>query len=184
MSYSFKSVCSNIIPAGKYKAIVSDIKFASGGSKSILVTVTISEGDYAKRVHTETIPEKAYSFRLMPFLQACKVDVEREFATSEELYKFGFANAKGKTIMIDMGIRTYNGQEYNNITAFSPLPDSTVSADDVAKEFGTDPEVKGSFLDEIPTEGVGGSTPMNAENPTAAPEPELDVNLDDIENPF
>ena len=36
MSYSFKSVCSSLIPVGKYKAQVTDIKFAAGGSKNVL----------------------------------------------------------------------------------------------------------------------------------------------------
>ena len=179
MSFSFKTLCSNLIPVGKYKAQVTDMKFAAGGSKSILVTLTIVEGPYAKRVHIETIPEKAYSFRLMPVLKACKVDVDREFATAEELYKFGFASAKGKTIIINMGIRTYNGQEYNNVTDFSPLPDSTVSADDVAISFGENPEVKGKSLDGIFEE----ETVIHDNTPTAD-EPSLDIDLTDIESPF
>lgn len=179
MSFSFKTLCSNLIPVGKYKAQVTDMKFAAGGSKSILVTLTIVEGPYAKRVHIETIPEKAYSFRLMPVLKACKVDVDREFATAEELYKFGFASAKGKTVIIDMGIRTYNGQEYNNVTDFSPLPDSTVSADEVAASFGEKPEVKGNSLDGMVEEEI--NIPSDA---PAAEEPELDIDLSDIESPF
>jgi len=180
MSVSFKTLCSNLIPVGKYKAQVTDMKFAAGGSKSILVTLTIVEGPYAKRVHIETIPEKAYSFRLMPVLKACKVDVDREFATAEELYKFGFASAKGKTVVIDMGIRTYNGQEYNNITDFSPLPDSTVSADEVAASFGENPEVKGNSLDGMVEEEI--TVPANTA--PAAEEPELDIDLSDMETPF
>lgn len=177
MSFSFKSVCSNLIPVGKYKAQVTDMKFAAGGSKNILVTLTILEGPYAKRVHIETIPEKAYSFRLMPVLKACKVDVDREFATAEELYKFGFASAKGKTIMIDMGIRTYNGQEYNNVSDFSPLPDSTVSTDDVAKLLDEDPEVKGTTFVDSEAKIEAGTAPVNNE-------PELDIDLSDLDSPF
>lgn len=179
MSYSFKTLCSNLIPVGKYKAIVTDMKFAAGGSKSVLVTLTIAEGPFAKRVHIETIPEKAYSFRLMPVLKACKVDVDREFATAEELFKFGFAAAKGKTVMIDMGIRTYNGQEYNNVTDFAPLPDSTVSADDVVASFGAEPEVKGASLDGMVEEEI-----VIPEDTPAAEEPELDIDLSDMESPF
>jgi hypothetical protein len=177
MSFSFKSVCSNLIPVGKYKVQVTDMKFAAGGSKNILVTLTILEGPYAKRVHIETIPEKAYSFRLMPVLKACKVDVDREFATAEELYKFGFASAKGKTIMIDMGIRTYNGQEYNNVSDFSPLPDSTVSTSDVAKLFDEDPEVKSTTF-------ADSSTKIEAATAPANDEPELDIDLSDLDSPF
>lgn len=180
MSFSFKTLCSNLIPAGKYKAQVTDIKFAAGGSKNVLVTLTIMEGTYAKRVHIETVPEKAYSFRLMPILKACKVDVDREFATAEELFKFGFASAKGKIITIDMGIRTYNGQEYNNVTDFSPLPDSTVSADDVVASFGKEPEVKAQSVIDACDEVI--SVPESAT--PSADEPELDINLDDIESPF
>lgn len=179
MSFSLKTLCSNLIPVGKYKAQVTDMKFAAGGSKSILVTLTIAEGPYAKRVHIETIPEKAYSFRLMPVLKACKVDVDREFATAEEMMKFAFAGCKGKTIVIDMGIRTYNGQDYNNVTDFSPLPDSTVSVEDVAASFGETPEVKGSSLDGMVEEEIN-----IPDNTPAADEPELDINLDDIESPF
>lgn len=180
MSYSFKTLCSNLIPVGKYKAVVTDMKFAAGGSKNILVTLTFVEGPYAKRVHIETISEKAYSFRLMPLLKACKVDINREFKTAEELYKFGFTSAKSKIIMIDMGIRSYNGQEYNNVTDFSPIPDSTVSVEEVATAFGEDPEVKGVPLDgmfEVET-----NTPDNTK--TSTDEPKLDVDLTDMDLPF
>lgn len=176
MSFSFKSVCSNLIPVGKYKAQVTDMKFAAGGSRNILVTLTIVEGPYAKRVHTETISEKAYSFRLMPILKACKVDIDREFATAEELYKFGFASAKGKTIVIGMGIRAYNGQEYNNVTDFTPLADSTISAEDVMASFGETPEVKSNSLE--------GFVEEETSMPYTPTEPSLDISLDDIESPF
>lgn len=180
MSFTLKNLCSNLIPVGKYKMQVTDIKFAAGGSKSILINLTVAEGPYAKRVHTETIPEKAYSFRLMPFLKACKVDVDREFGTAEEMYKFAFASAKNKIIMADMGIRTYNETDYNNITDFSPLPDSTVSAEEVAESFGTTPEVKGNTLDGMVEEENHSANAV----PATAEEPELDINLDDLENPF
>jgi len=182
MSYSFKNVCSNLIPVGKYKAQVTDMKFAAGGSKNVLVTLTIAEGPYAKRVHIENIPEKAYSFRLMPVLKACKVDVDREFGTAEELFKFGFASAKGKTIMIDMNIRTYNGQDYNNVSDFSPLPDSTVSESEVTKEFGKEPKVTGTGMDISGM--VEEETHIPEEDLSQGPsEPSLDVDLD-IDSPF
>lgn len=179
MSFSFKTLCSNLIPVGKYKAQVTDMKFAAGGSRNILVTFTIAEGPYAKRTHIETISEKAYAFRLLPILKACKVDVDREFGTSEELYKYGFAAAKGKTIMIDVGTRTYNGQEYNNITDCSPLADSTVSAEDVLESFGEVPEVKGKALEDVVKADTGTDAPSA---PTK--EPELDIDLSDMELPF
>ena len=180
MSFSFKTLCSNLIPVGKYKAQVTDMKFAAGATKSILVTLTIVEGPYAKRVHIETIPEKAYSFRLMPVLKACKVDINREFATAEELYKFGFASAKGKTIMIGMGIRTYNGQDYNNVTDFAPIADSVTSIEDVTEAFGEAPVVKNHAAFETMVE-VENITPEVTEKST---EPELDIDLSDIESPF
>lgn len=182
MPISFKSLCSSLIPVADYKALVTDMKFAAGGSKNILVTFSIVEGPYAKRVHTETISEKAYSFRLMPLLKACKVDINREFATAEELYKFGFAAAKNKTIMVSMGVRTYNGQEYNTINSFAPIADSTVSVDDVAKSFGEEPTVKG---DAASLEGfVVEENNFNTEPQSPVQEPELDINLDDIDSPF
>lgn len=180
MSYSLKSLCSNLIPTGKYKAVVTDMKFAAGGSKSIQVTLTIAEGPYAKRVHIETIPEKAYSFRLMPVLKACKVDVDREFATAEEMYKFAFVACKGKTVMLDMGVRTYNGQEYNNVTDFSPLPDSTVSADEVVASFGENPEVTAPAIADVVEE----ETNINSDPAeSSSEEPSLDIDLD-VESPF
>lgn len=180
MSYSFKSVCSSLIPVGKYKAQVTDIKFAAGGSKNVLVTFTIAEGPYAKRVHTENISEKAYSFRLMPLLKACKVDVDREFGTAEELFKFGFASAKGKTVMIDMAIRSYNGQDYNNVSDYSPLPDSTVSAGEVTEAFGKEPNVTGISLEGMVEEETNVNDDGSLKEPS---EPSLDVDLD-IETPF
>ena len=180
MSYSFKTVCSNLVPVGTYKAQVTDIKFAAGGSKNVLVTLTIAEGAYAKRTQIETIGEKAYSFRLMPLLKACKVDVDREFATAEELFKFGFSAAKGKFLTITMGTRTYNGTEYNTVTDFAPLADSTVSADEVTASFGENPQVNAApVLDGNVDEEI-----IIPEDVPAANEPSLDINTDDIESPF
>jgi hypothetical protein len=178
---NFKTLCSNLIPVGTYKAQVTDIKFAAGASKNVLVTLTIMEVPYAKRTHIENIPEKAYSFRLMPVLKACKVDIDRDFGTAEELFKFGFASAKGKVIMINMGIRTYNGQDYNNVTDFSPLPDSTVSAEDVAASFGETPEVKAAPK---VTELAEEVTSIPEPSTPAADEPELNIDLSDIDSPF
>ena len=118
----------------------------------------------------------------LPFLKACKVDIDREFETAEELYKFGFASAKGKTIVIDMGVRVYNGTEYNNVTDFLPLPDSTVSVDDVAESFGVTPEVKNNTLDGMVSEEA--NTPEETEEVPGTDEPELDIDLSDADLPF
>lgn len=179
MGYSFKTLCSNLIPAGEYKAIITDLKYALAGTAT-QVTLTIAEGPYAKRVHIETINEKAYSFRLMPLLNAAKVDVSREFGTKEELFKFGFANAKGQTIVIEMGTRTYNGQEYNNVVTFKPVAGSTTSFEDVTLSFDEAPQVKGNSLDGMVTE----ETTSEVRDTKDSDEPVLDIDLDDIEKPF
>ena len=80
-----------------------------------------------------------------------------------------------------MGIRTYNGQEYNNVTDFFPLADSTVSEGEVTEAFGKEPKVTGISLDGMVEEGIPGEELPQA--PEAADEPSLDVDLD-IESPF
>lgn len=185
MSVSFEKICSNLIPTGKYKVQVTDIKFrlaATGEpSKDMMVTYTIVDGPCAKRTIVDTIYEKSFGFRLKPFLTACKVDLSREFATADELYHYGLATAKNKIILIDIGTRTYNGKEYNQISDFYPLPDSTVSFDDVMESFGDVPDVKGESAAPV----LDGKVEEEMNIPEEA-EPELDVNLDtgDIDNPF
>lgn len=146
MAFSFNRYCSDNLPAGKYKAVVTAAKFrmgADGGAtKDIAVTYTVAEGTYAKRVFSDTIFEKAHSFRLRPFLQACGVDISREFNSMEEMFQYGMKEVVGKTIMVDVSIRTYNGREYNNVDGWSALPGSTTGVDDVLAEFGEDPTVK------------------------------------------
>lgn len=177
---NFKKLCSNLIPSGLYKAQVTDVKFAAGtASKSILVTLTILEGPFAKRVITDTISEKAFGWRLMPFLKACNVDVEREYNTDEELMRYGFATAKGKTVKVEIGQRTYNGTDYNNVTDYAPLDASVTTAEEVLDAFDTTPEVKGNSLDGMVEE----ETNIPEEVP-ATEEPTLDVDLDDLDNPF
>jgi hypothetical protein len=53
-----------------------------------------------------------------------------------------------------------------------------VSADDVAASFGAEPEVKGASLDGMVTEE------MNVPESPSTEEPELDIDLSDIESPF
>jgi hypothetical protein len=146
MAFNFNKLCSNVIPVGKYKVQVTDIKFKANSmgesSKDIVVNYTIVDGPAAKRTLMDTIYEKSFSFRLKPFLTACKVDLNREFTTAEELYKYGFAAAKNKIILMDITVRTYNGKEYNNVDNWYPLPDSSTSSEDVLKDFGVDATMK------------------------------------------
>lgn len=143
MPYSFEKLCSNTVPAGTYKVQVTDVKLtasATGGTgKNFAVTYTIAEGPMAKKTITDTIFEKAYSFRLKPFLNACGVDLRREFATTEELIQYGANQAKGKIITVNVTTRLYNGKEYNNVDSWQALPESRVSSADVLKEFGDIP---------------------------------------------
>lgn len=178
MAYNFDKLCSNLIPTGKYKAQVTDVKFKTNSlgecSKDISVIYTIVEGAYSKKTIADTIYEKAFSFRLKPFLVACKVDTAREFATAEEMFKFGLKEAKGKIVTIDIGIRPYNGKEYNQVTNVYPIAGSTVTAEDVAADFGDIPDLGGAS-----TSTVGFDT-VKAEEPSL----DIDLNISDEDLPF
>ena len=145
MAFSFDKVCSNVIPKGTYKAQISDITFKTSTtgetSNDMVVRYVITEGEFAKRTVIDTIYEKAFSFRLKPFLKAAGVDTAREFDTAKELYNYGIREAKGKAVMIEVGTRDYNGNTYNQINSVAPMPSSTTSAEDVMKEFDMSPEV-------------------------------------------
>jgi len=181
MAYSFNDLCSNLIPAGRVKAQVTDIKFkvspTGEASNDIVVNYTIAEGPSAKRTLVDTLYEKAASFRLKPFLIACKIDMNRQFATKEELYQFGLKEAKGKIIMIDIGVKTYNGKQYNEVTNYYPLPDSSTTADEALEEFGaTEVKSKIDVKDDALPESLGGPV---EEMPT------LDIeDIEDSDNPF
>lgn len=143
--FTFNKVCSNTIPKGTYKAQITDIKFKTSSSSEtsydMEVRYTIAEGSFAKRVVTDFMSEKAFSFRLKPFLTAVGADLNREFDSMKELYEYGITTAKGKFVMVEIGTRTYNGNEYNNIITWAPLPGSSTSVDDVLNEFNTSPEL-------------------------------------------
>lgn len=145
MGFSFNKVCSNTIPKGTYKAQVTDIKFKTSSSSEtsydMEVKYTISDGPYAKRVINDFMSEKAFSFRLKPFLTAIGADLNREFDSAKELYEYGITTAKGKFVMIEVGTRTYNGNEYNNIVTWAPLPGSSTTVEDVLSEFSSSPEL-------------------------------------------
>lgn len=149
--FSFNKVCSNTVPKGTYKAQITDIKFKTSSSSEtsydMEVKYTIAEGTFAKRIITDFMSEKAFSFRLKPFLTAVGADLNREFDSAKELYEYGITTAKGKFLMIEVGTRTYNGNEYNNIVTWAPLPGSSTSVEDVLNEFEASPE----FVPERPT---------------------------------
>lgn len=143
--FSFNKVCSNTIPKGTYKAQITDIKFKTSSSSEtsydMEVKYTIAEGTFAKRMITDFMSEKAFSFRLKPFLTAIGADLNREFDSAKELYEYGITTAKGKFLMIEVGTRTYNGNEYNSIVTWAPLPGSSTSVEDVLSEFEASPEL-------------------------------------------
>ena len=153
MGFSFNKVCSNVIPEGTYKAIISDVKFRTSSTgetfNDLQVHLTIADGAFAKKTLIDTIYEKAFSFRLKPFLNACNVDMSREFATAKELYEYGINSAKGKTVLVEVIIKPYAGVDYNNVKSYAPIPGSTTSLDDVMEEFNAPMEA----LTEKPTIG-------------------------------
>lgn len=156
MGYSFSKVCANVIPSGTYKAQITDIKFKDSNDHStqynMEVHYVVSEGSFAKRTFIDTIYEKAFSFRLKPFLNAVGIDMSREFSTAKELYDYGIREAKGKFLMVELGIRTYNGNEYNEVKGWAPVASSSTTAEEVLKEFATSPEAlpKTPRLDDLP----------------------------------
>lgn len=143
MGFSFKKVCSNVVPVGTYKAQITEVKFKDSGDKSthynMEVHYAIADGPFAKRTVIDTIYEKAFAFRLKPFLTAIDADLNREFETAKELYEYGIRQAKGKFVMLEIGIRTYNGNEYNEVKGWAPIPSSTTTAEDVMAEFDVSP---------------------------------------------
>jgi hypothetical protein len=139
--FSFNKLCSNTIPAGTYKAQITDVNFKTSStgesSNDLVVHITITDGAYAKKNIIDTIYEKAFSFRLKPFLTACGVDMSREFNTAKELYEYGIKSAKGKNVLVEIIVKPYNGTDYNNVKSYMPLPGSTTSVEDVIAEFNT-----------------------------------------------
>ena len=137
--FSFDKICSNIVPKGIYKVVVEEIKFKvvdGNTTNDMQVHYRIVDGPCKGRPVVETISEKTFSFKLKPFLKAVGVDTAREFASAKELYAYGIKESKGKTLMITVNINTYNGNEYNQVAEYTPLPGSTTSAADVVAELG------------------------------------------------
>ena len=171
---SFNDLCVNTLPDGVYKAQVTDINLKvsknSDTSNDLVVHYTIVEGPLAKKTLIDTIFEKTFSWRLKPFLEACGLDMNKEFATSKELFNYGLSTAKGKIIMIEVGTRMYNGTKYNNVTGFSALPGSTTTADEVA-------DIVKDLNIPTATDTIVLSKEMNS--PEIVDEPKLEFNMDD-----
>ena len=176
MGYSFKNLCSNVLPVGTYKVNVQKIAFKTSSTgvatNDMVVHYVVVEGPYAKRTLTETISEKAFSFKLKPFLKAVGVDMDREFATAHELYQYGIKASSGKTLMISVGIRSYNGTDYNQVNDYSPLPGSVTTSEEVLDEFETSPELR-------PEKPTVSSVPV-IDNTASVPT----IDIDDDELPF
>lgn len=178
MAYSFRGLCTNVVPKGTYKANIEKMEFVPSKNDASIynakVTYRITEGTYAKRVVLDTI-STAFASKLNSFLVAAGVDMNKEFASMNELYAYGIKAAVGKTVMIDLSIRKYNGQDYNQVDDYKPLPGSTTSVADVMAAFGGD--VAGDLPEpEKPT--IADITPATEAKDEA--EPNLDINLDDV----
>lgn len=156
MSFSLKSLCSNVLPAGTYKVVVEDIKqkVVEGVTTSDLqINYRVTEGSQKGKGIVETIGEAAFNFKLAPFAKAAGLDFDREFATKDELLAYTIKAAKSAVIMVEVVVKVYNGNEYNNIKSYSALPGSSTTADEVLKELNLE-EIKGEkpHLDDIPFE--------------------------------
>lgn len=143
---NFKDIIGSVFKAGVYKVkVVSVTPKTSGtqaGSSDLVVKYEFLDGLYKGRIYTNTIYEKAFSFRLEPFLVAAKIDMNKEFNTTAELFAYGIKEAVNKEMMIEMTVRTYQGKELNDIAKWIPTASSTTSADEVANLFATEPTVE------------------------------------------
>lgn len=139
MPFCFKNICSNLLPAGTYKVIIESVDFRTGiggaKTKDLQIRGVISGGTCDRRSFSDIINEKAFNFRLQPFVTAIGMDMSREFTTETEMFTYLFKQAKGKVVMATVEIKTYNGKEYNNVKDYTSLPSSTVSAKDVVDDF-------------------------------------------------
>ena len=136
---NFKDIVGSVFKAGVYKVkVVSITPKTSGtqaGSNDLVVKYEFVDGIYKGRPFTNTIYEKAFSFRLEGFLVAAKVDMQKEFNTTAELFAYGIKEAVNKEMMIEMTVRTYQGKELNDIAKWIPIASSTTSAEEVANLF-------------------------------------------------
>ena len=123
---------------------INEIKYHTPekASRDMDIYLTVDGGVYDKRTLKDFMSEKAFSFRLKPFLNACGVDLLREFETEDELYKYAMTECTGKSVMVTVGIRNYNGNEYNNVSQYAAVAGSTTSMEDVEAIFGTSASLK------------------------------------------
>lgn len=154
MSVSLKSLCSNILPAGTYKVIVEDIKYKNveGVTTSDLqVYYRVTEGSKKGSSLVETIGEQTFNFKLAPFAKATGLDMNREFPTTKELLDYVIKSAKSAVLMVEVIIKTFNENDYNNIKSYIALPGSSTTAEDVLADFNIEP-IKGEkpHLDDLP----------------------------------
>lgn len=140
--FSLRSLAAKdkeLIPEGVYDVVVDKAEFATskvGASSNIIkVTYKITTGEFAGRVLFDNIGEKAYSFRLMPLLSACGVDLDREFSTAQEVYNFGINAIKGKPVRVEVIHREYNGKTYPNVKSVLAVSTSTTSSTEVDSLF-------------------------------------------------
>ena len=177
MAFSFNKLLVSLVPNGTYKAEVSKVEFVQSKNNAeqynCKVTLAIKEGTYAKRTVLDTI-STAYISRFKQFLQAAKVDLNKEYSTINELFNAGVKGATGKELMIKVSSKTYNGNDYNQIDEYTPIPGSTTTAAEVLKEFTLEakpevaPEVKVEVAEQ-PVEAVA--------EPVEDTEPQIDIDL-------
>jgi len=177
MAFSFGKLLVTLVPNGTYKAEVSKMEFTQSKTNAeqynCKVTLVIKEGTYAKRTILDTI-STAYISKFKSILTAVGVDLNKEYATMDEMYKAGAKQAVGKEIMIKVSSKTYNGNDYNQVDDYSPIPGSTTSAAEVLKDFNLDetpnlkPEIKDVKVEEKPV----------AEASDTIEAPSIDIDLD------
>ncbi len=154
MSFSLKSLCSNVLPAGTYKAVVEDIKFKSVGgttTRDLQINYRVADGAQKGKTLIETLPENFFPSKLAPFAKAIGLDMNREFSTVDEVLNYVVKSAKGSSLMIEVVIKVFNSNEYNNVKSYAALPGSSTTTEDVLEDFKIDP-IKGEkpHIDDLP----------------------------------
>lgn len=143
MGISFNDMCSNVLPEGVYKVVVTDIKrkvVNNAQTEDLIAHYTVVDGKFAKKTLIDNFYRNAFSFRLLPFLNAVDVDTNKEFATTNELLSYGIQNAKNKELMVEVSIKTYNNNKYNEVKTYSKIPGSVTSVEEIAAAFGNNTE--------------------------------------------
>jgi len=182
MAFSFNKLLVSLVPNGTYKAEVSKVEFVQSKNNAeqynCRVTLTIKEGTYAKRTVLDTI-STAYISRFKQFLQSAKVDLNKEYSTINELFNAGAKAATGKELMIKVSSKTYNGNDYNQVDEYTPIPGSTTTAAEVLKEFTLDSaEVKPEVTPEVAVNVTTEPSEVAAVNaPVEDVEPQIDIDL-------